>query len=80
MNKNLNPTITQRRRIACHQLVLPTGKSLTLQVVEIRGGLVENYYSFTEELPRTEWLPGCVKLNDDGDGLVRAYYEGKLIA
>lgn len=55
------------RRMAVSRLII--GKEEMHQcVVEIRGGVVERYYSFTAEQPFTEWLGGVMTLGHDASG------------
>ena len=54
----------QIRRVAANEVkvgddVLPQA------VVELEGGKVVRYYSFTEELPHTEWLGGTISIEGD---------------
>jgi len=71
------------RRIACHRIVFPAGEEWqpvpTPSVLEIRSGIAVKWYTLTQELPQTEWLPGDVVLCRDGQGQLRALYNGKLL-
>jgi hypothetical protein len=49
-----------------------------LAVVEICGDRVVNYYSFTDELPMTEWLGGVIALKRDAEGIMHAW-QGDVI-
>ena len=52
------------RRVAAHEVKAP-GEVLQQAVVELKGGKVERYYPFTDELPQTEWLGGTILIEDD---------------
>ena len=52
------------RRVAAHE-VKAGNKVLSQAVVELREGKVVRCYSFTEELPHTEWLGGTILIEDD---------------
>lgn len=67
------------RKIASHRIVLPDHSELTLSVVEIQSGFVSRCYPLTGEQAMTEWLPGCMNLNYDEEGRLKAYYEGKVL-
>jgi len=69
----------RRIRIASNQLKLSTGEVLRQQVVEIQSGVVVKYYPLQEELPQTEWWSGLILLNQENDGTMTAYYNGKRI-
>ena len=53
--------------------------TLSQGVVEIEDGRVVNYYTFTEELPMTEWLGGTIELRYTEDGILQAFINNKLI-
>mgnify|MGYP007032389486 CR=1 FL=1 len=67
------------RKIASNQIVLEDNTILTLSVVEIQEGVVKEWHSLKNELPNTEWLGGKVCLRRDELGLLRAYYNNKVI-
>ncbi len=67
------------RRMAAHWLMMPDGQCRTQWVVEIRSGRVSDYYPLKEELPFTEWLNGTIQLEENADGSLSAFYEGKMI-
>jgi hypothetical protein len=67
------------RKIASNQIVLEDKSVLTQSVVEISQGEVLKWYPLTQELPNTEWLGGQVCLIRDNDGVLRAYYNNKVI-
>jgi hypothetical protein len=52
---------------------------LTRSVVEIADGVVQQCYPLTQELPFTEWLSGPVRLSRDEQGVLRAYFNNKMI-
>jgi hypothetical protein len=52
------------RRVAAHE-VKAAGEVIQQAVVELKGGKVERYYPFTDELPQTEWLGGTILIDDD---------------
>lgn len=67
------------RRCGAHEVCLPQGDVLQQAVVEIEEGRVVNYYEFRDELPMTEWLGGRIELRKDGEGLLRAYHQERLL-
>ena len=54
----------QIRKVAAHEVHI-NGKTLRQAVVEIVGGRVVDCYTFTEELPMTEWLGGTIEIRGD---------------
>ncbi len=66
------------RRVGAHFVETESG-ILKQCVVEIMGSRVVNYYTFTDELPLTEWLGGTITLQRNEDGTLQAWQEGKLI-
>jgi hypothetical protein len=69
----------KQRKIASNQILMEDGSVLTRSVVEIAEGVVQQCYPLTQELPFTEWLGGPVRLIRDEQGLLRAYYNNKII-
>lgn len=67
------------KKIACHQILLPDGSSQTLSVVEIQSGVVKHLHHLNGEEPSTEWLTGSVRIEYDEQGLLRAFYQGKML-
>ena len=67
------------RKIASHQILLPDGSCQTLSVLEIQSSEVVRWYPLTQEFPYTEWLSGDVQLVIDDEGVMRAYYQGKIL-
>ena len=67
------------RRCGAHEVTLPDGTALHQAVVELQEGRVVNYYEFRSELPMTEWLGGSILLRRDGEGIVRAFWQGKRL-
>ena len=67
------------RRCGAHQVILPDGSILQQAVVEIQEGRVVNYFEFREELPKTEWLGGEIRVERDEEGILRALWNGKVI-
>ena len=67
------------RRIASNQVITPTGHCMTLQVLELRDGLLVDLYPLTHEMANTQWFQGEIVLRKCDDGAVRAYYKGKPI-
>ena len=52
------------RRVAAHEV--KSGSEVIWQaVVELMGGKVVRYYSFSGELPQTEWLGGTIIIEGD---------------
>ena len=66
------------RKIAAHRLETPSGV-IHLGVVVIREGIVEDYFSFSGEIPFTEWLGGTIAIQPDADGRLRAYQDGAIL-
>lgn len=66
------------RRVGAHYLTTESG---TLQqcVVELIGDRVVNYYTFTTELPMTEWLGGTIELRRNEEGVLNAWFEGRKL-
>ncbi len=66
------------RRVGAHYVLTESG---TLQqcVVEIMDDRVVNYYTFTDELPLTEWLGGTIELRRAEEGTLQAWQDGKVI-
>lgn len=50
-----------------------------MAVVEICEGRVVNYYTFSDELPMTEWLGGRIEIKKNVDGSLSAYWQGTLL-
>ena len=73
MNKQ-SKTQSTRRRIACHEVISPTGNSKTLQVVELTNGYVVSQHPLDGEEANTEWLQGTIRLKQDEKG-IRAWYQ-----
>lgn len=67
------------RRVAAHEVDVCGEYLLNNAVVELSGGHVRNYYTFSLELPFTEWLGGTIKIIRDSDGGLIAYWKGKHI-
>ena len=66
------------RRVGVHYI--KNGETTLSQgVVEIEDGRVVNYYTFTEELPMTEWLGGTIEFRYTEDGILQAFINNKLI-
>ena len=66
------------RRVGAHY-IKKGETTLSQGVVEIEDGRVVNYYTFTEELPMTEWLGGTIELRYTEDGILQAFRNNKLI-
>ena len=71
--------MAEMRRCGAHQVILPDGSILQQAVVEIQEGRVVNYFEFREELPKTEWLGGEIRVERDEEGILRALWNGKNI-
>ena len=67
------------RRIASHEVMTPENQCLLQQVIELKDGVVTNLYPLVTEIPNTEWMQGRLVLRKCADGLVRAYYKGKIL-
>ena len=59
--------------------MLPDGSELSQAVVEIDEGRVVNYYEFRDELPMTEWLGGEIRVLRDEGGILRAFWNDRLL-
>ena len=59
------------RKVAAHELHVD-GSVLIQAVVELQEGRVVNYYTFSNELPLTEWLGGIIEVRGS-----KAYWNGK---
>ena len=66
------------RRVAAHEVDVCGNEVLEMAVVEILDGRVVNYYTFTDELPMTEWLGGRIKIRKEGECL-SAYWKGRKL-
>lgn len=66
------------RRVGAHY-IKKGETTLSQGVVEIEDGRVVNYYTFTEELPMTEWLGGTIELRYTEYGILQAFINNKLI-
>lgn len=66
------------RRVAAHRVEV-NGRTLNRCVVEIEDGRVVNYYTFTDELPLTEWLGGTIKIIYNEDAILVAEWRGNVI-
>lgn len=66
------------RRVAAHRVEV-NGRTLNRCVVEIEDGRVVNYYTFTDELPLTEWLGGTIKIIHNEDAILVAEWRGNVI-
>ena len=67
------------RKVASNKRALPDGQIQTLSVVEICDGQVTALYPLTQEQPFTEWVGGCLSLRRDEQGLLRCYYQDRII-
>lgn len=61
------------RKVAAHEVHVD-GHVLIQAVVELQEGRVINYYTFSGELPLTEWLGGVIEIRDS-----KAYWNGILL-
>lgn len=61
------------RKVAAHEVHVD-GHVLIQAVVELREGSVVDYYTFSGELPLTEWLGGVIEIRDS-----KAYWNGSLL-
>lgn len=66
------------RRVAAHEVDVCGNEVLEMAVVEILKGRVVNYYTFTDELPMTEWLGGRIEIRREGERL-SAYWKGRKL-
>lgn len=67
------------RRVAAHEVDICGEETLSMAVVEISEGRVVNYYTFSDELPMTEWLGGRIEIKKNVDGSLSAYWQGTLL-
>ncbi len=63
------------RRVAAHCVITPS-QSYQQAVVVLSDGAVVEIFTFTEELPATEWLGGTIYVEPDENGILRAYQDG----
>lgn len=66
------------RRVAAHRVEF-NGKTMERCVVEIEDGRVVNYYTFTDELPLTEWLGGTITITRTDDCILSASWRGQVL-
>lgn len=66
------------RRVAAHHVHV-NGNVIDRCVVEIEDGRVANYYTFTDELPLTEWLGGTITISYNDEGVLVAEWNGSKI-
>lgn len=66
------------RRVASNEVIY-NQQSFPQCVVEIRGEHVVRYWHFENELPKTEWLGGEIKLVKQSDGCLQAFYHNRLL-
>ena len=59
------------RKVAAHEVHVD-GSVLIQAVVELQEGRVVNCYTFSGELPLTEWLGGIIEVRGS-----KAYWNGK---
>ena len=67
------------RRVAAHEVDVFGKETLSMAVVEISEGRVVNYYTFSDELPMTEWLGGRIEIKKNEEGSLSAYWQGTLL-
>ena len=67
------------RRVAAHEVDVCGKETLSMAVVEISEGRVVNYYTFSDELPMTEWFGGRIEIKKNEDGSLSAYWQGTLL-
>ena len=67
------------RRVAAHEVDVCGKETLSMAVVEISEGRVANYYTFSDELPMTEWLGGRIEIKKNEDVSLSAYWQGTLL-
>ena len=75
----MNPKKRMLRRIASNKIQLEDGSILSQSVVEIQHESVLSSYPLTQELPHTEWLPGCVQLSRTAEGYLLIKHNGTII-
>lgn len=66
------------RRVASFK-VIKDNTIYERMAIEIVGDKVVNYYSFSTELPMTEWLGGTIELKRNTLGVLQAWKNGDLI-
>ena len=68
------------RKVAVHSLMVePTGQSMEMVVIEMRDGIVTDYYPFTNEQAQTEWIGGTVILRKNEQGQLQAFKNNRLL-
>ncbi len=66
------------KRIAVHELLF--GKEvLDMCIIELKAGVVTDYYHFEDEQCMVEWVGGTAVLDYDGDNNLRVYKNGRMI-
>lgn len=66
------------RRVAANRVIVD-GARLRQCVVELQDGVVTDYYTFTDEVPFTEWLGGIIEIKKDMTGFLVAEWNGALL-
>ena len=66
------------RKLAAHRVETPT-EVIHLGVVVINDGIVEDCFSFSGEMPFTEWLGGTIVVRHDDKGRLRAFQDGVML-
>lgn len=69
----------EERLCAAYEVIKPDGEILHQALVVISEGRVVDYYEFRDELPMCEWLGGTIEVKRDSEGILRAFWKGKII-
>lgn len=64
-----------KRRFATRKLLLPTGESLSMQIVEVEEGKAVRYYPLQSEQEDTWWVQGDITIHPDGTLTIPGYYQ-----
>lgn len=67
------------RRVAAHEVDLCNERILNNAVVELSDGVVKECYTFSGELPFTEWLGGTIEIRRNSEGEPEAYWNGRRL-
>lgn len=66
------------RKFAAHRIHLD-GNVFSMFLVEVLKGKVVDYRKLVGEEAKTEWLGGDIELQEDEEGLLTAFHDGKKL-
>lgn len=64
-----------KRKLAAHRVIVE-GRTVSMGVVEMDGGRVENVRTLIGEEPGTEWFSGEIRLSKEPDGTFHPFHNG----